>query len=59
MNKKDAIKAMLDGKIVVDDENVKWRYEEGKFEYYNKGLDRWLSIWTINEEDCDNWRIED
>jgi hypothetical protein len=45
-NKDQAIKAMLDGKIVINFEDIKWRYLNGKFEHYCPGANRWLASWT-------------
>jgi len=58
MNKIEAIHAMLDGKIVIDEEDIKWRYLNGKFEHYHPHpLLGWRSEWPINDEDCNNWRL--
>jgi len=58
LSKAQAIRAMLAGKIVIDEEDIKWRYHAGKFEHYHSPPFGWRSEWTINDEDCNNWRLE-
>jgi hypothetical protein len=58
MNKIAAIRAMLDGKIVIDDEDTKWRYLDGKFECFSTIFARYISSWNINSGDYNNWRLE-
>jgi len=58
MNKIAAIRAMLKGKIVIDNEGTEWRYLNGKFECFSTIFDSYISSWSINSGDNNNWRLE-
>jgi hypothetical protein len=57
MDKTQAIRAMLDGKIVIDNEGTEWRYLNGKFECFSTIFDRYISSWSINSGDNNDWRL--
>jgi hypothetical protein len=57
MNKTEAIQAMLDGKIVISFEDIKWRHLAGKFEHHCPGVNKWIPNWNINSEVYNNWKL--